>query len=85
MVPESIELWREYVKMELGFVESLRRRWEVLGLQADMDVDGAEAESTDNDLTLLTATEDSEKAKKAVLNGLVVKEVISNSAKGASQ
>ncbi|KAG5730827.1 U3 small nucleolar RNA-associated protein 6, partial [Termitomyces sp. T112] len=25
---ESIELWREYVKMELGFVESLRRRWE---------------------------------------------------------
>ncbi|KAG6821051.1 hypothetical protein H0H93_007941 [Arthromyces matolae] len=29
---ESIELWREYVKMELGFIESLRRRWEVLGI-----------------------------------------------------
>jgi hypothetical protein len=30
---ESIALWKEYVKMELGFVESLRRRWDVLGLR----------------------------------------------------
>ncbi|KAF9474566.1 hypothetical protein BDN70DRAFT_815448, partial [Pholiota conissans] len=27
---ESMELWREYLKMELGFIESLRRRWDVL-------------------------------------------------------
>ena len=25
-------MWREYVRMELGFVESLRRRWSVLGI-----------------------------------------------------
>ncbi|KAG5646802.1 hypothetical protein DXG03_002179 [Asterophora parasitica] len=31
---ESVELWREYVKMELGFIESLRRRWDVLGISA---------------------------------------------------
>ena len=33
MNPESIELWVEYVKMELGWVETLRRRWDVLGLK----------------------------------------------------
>lgn len=32
MNPESIDMWREYVRMELGFIESLRRRWEVLGI-----------------------------------------------------
>jgi hypothetical protein len=30
---ESVELWREYVKMELGFMESVRRRWSVLGIE----------------------------------------------------
>ncbi|KAG5650269.1 hypothetical protein H0H81_012781 [Sphagnurus paluster] len=34
---ESIELWREYVKMELGFIESLRRRWDVLGINQSPD------------------------------------------------
>ena len=29
---DSVEMWREYVRMELGFVESLRRRWTVLGI-----------------------------------------------------
>lgn len=32
MNPESIDMWREYVRMELGFIESLRRRWDVLGI-----------------------------------------------------
>jgi U3 small nucleolar RNA-associated protein 6 len=32
MNPENIDMWREYVRMELGFIESLRRRWEVLGI-----------------------------------------------------
>ncbi|KAJ7782891.1 U3 small nucleolar RNA-associated protein 6-domain-containing protein [Mycena metata] len=30
--PESVEMWKEYVRMELAFMESLRRRWDVLGL-----------------------------------------------------
>ncbi|KZS98366.1 hypothetical protein SISNIDRAFT_404625 [Sistotremastrum niveocremeum HHB9708] len=30
---ESLLLWREYVKMEIGFVEGLRRRWAVLGVE----------------------------------------------------
>ncbi|KAH6914193.1 U3 snoRNP protein [Coprinopsis sp. MPI-PUGE-AT-0042] len=32
--PDSIDLWKEYVKMELGFIEGLRRRWEILGITA---------------------------------------------------
>ncbi|KAH7926525.1 hypothetical protein BV22DRAFT_1008879 [Leucogyrophana mollusca] len=29
---DSIEMWREYIRMEMGFVEGLRRRWNVLGI-----------------------------------------------------
>ncbi|KIJ67863.1 hypothetical protein HYDPIDRAFT_107389 [Hydnomerulius pinastri MD-312] len=49
---DSIDMWREYIRMELGFVEGMRRRWDVLGIsteeeesmptkgkQAEMDVD----------------------------------------------
>jgi len=32
MNPESVDLWREYVRMELGFIENLRRRWDILGI-----------------------------------------------------
>jgi hypothetical protein len=38
---DSVELWREYVKMEMGWVEQLRRRWDVLGVE----VEGEENES----------------------------------------
>ncbi|KAG8763574.1 U3 snoRNP protein [Ceratobasidium sp. 423] len=30
--PESVELWTEYVRMELGYCEGLRRRWKTLGI-----------------------------------------------------
>ncbi|TBU43639.1 hypothetical protein BD309DRAFT_960198 [Dichomitus squalens] len=40
---DSVEMWREYVRMELGFVESLRRRWSVLGI--DMQRTGEDAGS----------------------------------------
>ena len=33
MNADSVEMWSEYVKMELGFVESMRRRWGVLGIE----------------------------------------------------
>ncbi|EIW83286.1 hypothetical protein CONPUDRAFT_101998 [Coniophora puteana RWD-64-598 SS2] len=29
---DSVDMWREYVRMELGFIETLRRRWQVLGI-----------------------------------------------------
>ncbi|KAK7472941.1 U3 snoRNP protein [Stygiomarasmius scandens] len=35
MNEESMEMWREYVKMELGFMETVRRRWETLGVSGE--------------------------------------------------
>jgi U3 small nucleolar RNA-associated protein 6 len=36
-------MWREYVRMELGFIEGLRRRWDVLGIDMlGRDVKGKE-------------------------------------------
>ncbi|KAJ4468301.1 U3 small nucleolar RNA-associated protein 6-domain-containing protein [Lentinula aciculospora] len=32
---DNVEMWTEYVKMELGFIESLRRRWDVLGISGE--------------------------------------------------
>jgi len=44
MNPESIDMWIEYLKMELGFVETVRRRWETLGIKGEVvDDEGAEA------------------------------------------
>ncbi|KAH7909960.1 U3 small nucleolar RNA-associated protein 6-domain-containing protein [Hygrophoropsis aurantiaca] len=50
---DSVEMWREYVRMEMGFVEGMRRRWNILGIipsdemstankgkQASKDTDG---------------------------------------------
>ena len=30
---DSMDLWKEYVKMEMGFIERLRRRWDELGVE----------------------------------------------------
>jgi U3 small nucleolar RNA-associated protein 6 len=36
-------LWTEYVKFELGFIESLRKRWQVLGVSGDTEEESKEA------------------------------------------
>ncbi|KAG8785644.1 U3 snoRNP protein [Ceratobasidium sp. 428] len=44
--PESVALWTEYVRMELGYCEGLRRRWKTLGLDdaaSDKDARAREA------------------------------------------
>jgi len=74
---QSVELWTEYVKMELGYIEGIRRRWEVLGVEvenpvpADMDVDVLPLEEGD----------ESQEALKEVMQGAVVKTVIHNAVK----
>ena len=62
---EHVPLWIEYVKFELGFVEGLRRRWDVLGV-------GSEDVLADS----------SEEARKEIMQGAIVKAVISEAAKG---
>jgi U3 small nucleolar RNA-associated protein 6 len=50
-LPENRDLWVEYIKLEVGWVEALRRRWRVLGIldevergvkKEDGEVEGAE-------------------------------------------
>jgi U3 small nucleolar RNA-associated protein 6 len=83
---DSTELWTEYVKMELTFVESLRRRWEILGIsvdkgkgKADDITEGEEAsgnqENVDRDLE---AQASADAARDEILDGAIVKSVLSN-------
>ncbi|KAI9067095.1 hypothetical protein FKP32DRAFT_1564309 [Trametes sanguinea] len=102
---DSVEMWREYVRMELNFVESLRRRWSVLGIDlkgkgkdtgkakgsgrktgADSgedsgleDEDGAE----DDDMQVdgEEDLDEDEAARKQIMEGAIVKAVISNAVK----
>ncbi|KAJ7502809.1 U3 small nucleolar RNA-associated protein 6-domain-containing protein [Mycena galericulata] len=64
---DSVELWREWVRMELGFIESLRRRWGVLGLEQK----GKEREHEAGD---------GEEARAAILRGGIAKSVIASAA-----
>ncbi|VDC03631.1 unnamed protein product [Peniophora sp. CBMAI 1063] len=71
MCGDRVEMWREYVRMEIGFVEAMRRRWGVLGIAPGegekMDVDEEE--------------QPNEAAQRAILAGAIVEEVIASAAK----
>jgi hypothetical protein len=41
---DSVDMWREYVRMEMNFVEGMRRRWTVLGIHEEENAVG-EAET----------------------------------------
>jgi U3 small nucleolar RNA-associated protein 6 len=87
-------MWKEYVKMELGFIEGLRRRWDVLGItiaedgkgkekasEMPMDLDGNEAtEQMQVDIDPQGTNED--RLRKVIMGGAIVKPVISSAAKG---
>ncbi|KAG5731274.1 Negative regulator of sexual conjugation and meiosis, partial [Termitomyces sp. T112] len=89
---ESIELWREYVKMELGFVESLRRRWEILGIgttaqekEDDSAADPSNLIMPGVDQEVVSAEDSTEEetgaeARKEILQGAIVKSVMNSAA-----
>ncbi|KAJ9474038.1 U3 small nucleolar RNA-associated protein 6 [Pseudozyma hubeiensis] len=56
-----LRLWVEYVRMELVFIERLRRRWLVLGLEWD-------TEETDADATGVGSSTDSAEAQQAAVD-----------------
>jgi U3 small nucleolar RNA-associated protein 6 len=88
---ESVEMWREYVRMELTFIESLRRRWDVLGLDQKK---GKEREELDDgelhavqdahaDAELLAGDADAGvEARTAIMHGAIVKSVIASAVQG---
>ncbi|KAI0655912.1 U3 small nucleolar RNA-associated protein 6-domain-containing protein [Cubamyces menziesii] len=102
---DSVEMWREYVRMELNFVESLRRRWSVLGIDVkgkgkesvkqksisrvrgadsgeESDLGGHHDEDADGmDVDGEEELGEDEAARKQILEGAIVKAVISNAVK----
>jgi U3 small nucleolar RNA-associated protein 6 len=88
---DSIDMWREYVRMEMGFVEGMKRRWTVLGIHEEGHPI-SEAETTaenDSDMAPLTPEEiaaekggdEGERARQAIMDGAIVKSVILSAAK----
>ncbi|KAF7979883.1 hypothetical protein HWV62_40667 [Athelia sp. TMB] len=94
---DSVEMWREYVKMELGFIEGLRRRWDVLGIQISPDEKGKEkalemplelgadeaaavADQMPTHNIADMVLDEGDATRKAIMDGAIVKSVISSAA-----
>ena len=79
LLPKSHELWREYIKLELGWVEALRRRWKLLGID---ETEGERSRDTSqgDDRELLAGQgsfgPEGEEARKALLAGQLVMHAI---------
>jgi len=102
----SIDLWREYIRMELHFIEGMRRRWNVLGIsfdggaeptnnkqrmEVDIDMDGTggpiiiddnEEKPPDEMVAAEHGGDEGEAARRAIMEGAIVKSAMLNAAKG---
>lgn len=76
----NVELWCEYVKMELGWCEGLRRRWETLGIDPAL----ANLSAAENAEIEGSAKQSTEAARKEVLQGAIVKQVLRDALKAIS-
>lgn len=66
-------MWKEYVRMEIGFVESLQRRWDVLGISEGKGKDRAVDPAED---------EPDVQARHEILTGALVKSVMTSAVQG---
>ncbi|KAF9559876.1 hypothetical protein CPC08DRAFT_501356 [Agrocybe pediades] len=91
--PESLDIWKEYVKMELGFIESLRRRWDVLGIKVSktkkeekpdpsQQIMGERIiEEENEEAAKMEADYEGDEARRMVMEGGIVESVISSAAR----
>ena len=82
---DSAEMWREYVRLELGFVEALRRRWDVLGISLGDSSDrgpGQEQESQGERIDRAEEAAMGDEARGAIMDGAIVRQAIDGAAKG---
>ncbi|KAH8993471.1 U3 small nucleolar RNA-associated protein 6-domain-containing protein [Lactarius akahatsu] len=73
----STEMWREYVRLELGFVEAVRRRWDVL----DITLDSAEGEGEGERVDRAEEQAMGDAARRAIMDGAIVRQAIDSGAK----
>jgi U3 small nucleolar RNA-associated protein 6 len=77
---DCVDMWREYVRLELGFVEALRRRWDVLGISLEDTSPDGETQGERVDRAEEKAMGDT--ARQAIMDGAIVREAIDGAAKG---
>lgn len=71
--------------MELGFVEGLRRRWDVLGINLGVQAKGnakempLDLEESENQMQV--DEDDRDAMRRAIMEGAIIKSVISSAAK----
>ncbi|OCF36392.1 U3 small nucleolar RNA-associated protein 6 [Kwoniella heveanensis BCC8398] len=92
LLPQSTELWTEYIKLELGWVEALRRRWKLLGIKEGgdsgaPDEEGDEDGDYEGDQDALRGGEgafgpEGEDARKAILAGQLVVHALNSALEG---
>ncbi|KAH9069823.1 U3 small nucleolar RNA-associated protein 6-domain-containing protein [Lactarius deliciosus] len=73
----SMEMWREYVRLELGFVEAVRRRWDLL----DITLDPAEGEEEGERVDRAEEQAMGDAARRAIMDGAIVRQAIDSAAK----
>lgn len=102
---DSVDMWREYIRMELAFIEGMRRRWDVLGINAKEDertqvgkgvepdidmggddetvvIDEQREKPPDEVIAAEKGGDEGEAARKAIMDGAIVKSALSSAAKG---
>ena len=77
-------LWNEYVRLEMGFVEAVRRRWDVLGISLSDDDDGEGEEGARRGEGIDRAEEEAmgDAARRGIMGGAIVRQAIDGAAKG---
>lgn len=80
---DCVDMWREYVRLELGFVESLRRRWDVLGISlGDADNSTPDRETQGERIDKAEEEGMGDAARRAIMDGAIVRQAIDGAAKG---
>jgi len=78
---DCADMWREYVRLELGFVEALRRRWDVLGISLESD-SSQDRESRGERIDREEEAAMGDTARRAIMDGAIVRQAIDGAAKG---
>ncbi|KAF8513171.1 U3 small nucleolar RNA-associated protein 6-domain-containing protein [Hysterangium stoloniferum] len=79
---ESVELWREYVSFEVGWVEGMRRRWGVLGVgEGNENLNEEVAGGSGGNLNETDMEDVGEEARKEIMRGAIVKAAIEQAVK----
>jgi U3 small nucleolar RNA-associated protein 6 len=79
---DSVDMWREYVRLELGFVEALRRRWDVLGISLEEEDSSPDRETQGERIDRAEEESMGDTARRAIMDGAIVLQAIDGAAKG---